>query len=80
MNTERALSHHGVPVSGWNMRANSREGRRQDKSRKVRGGRRGKKSRNNNVRGKGAHGSITSLNAIIRWELCELHTLRINAP
>jgi hypothetical protein len=80
MNTERALSHHGVPVSGRNMRANRREGRRQDKSRKVRGGRRGKKSRNHTVRGKGARADITLLNAIIRWELCELDTLRFDAP
>jgi hypothetical protein len=54
--------------------------RRQDKSRTLLGCRMGRKSRNNNVRGKGAHGSITLLNAIIRWEVCELHALRINAP
>jgi hypothetical protein len=80
MNTERALSHHGVPVSGWKMRANRREGRRQDKSRKVLGGRMGKKSRNNNARGKGAHVTITLLNAVIRWEHCELNNLRVGAP
>jgi hypothetical protein len=55
-------------------------GVRQDKSRKVLGGRMGRKSRNNNVHYKGAHKAATLLNAVIRWELCELHTLRVNAP
>jgi hypothetical protein len=80
MNTQRALSYHGVHLSVLESGASRGEGARQDKSRKVGAGRRGKKSRNNNVRGKGAHGSITLLNAIIRWEVCELRTLRINAP
>ena len=47
-------------------RANRPRLRGQDKSRKVLGGRMGRKSRNNNVRGKGAHVAITLLNAIIR--------------
>jgi hypothetical protein len=80
MNTQSTLSYHGVHLSVLESGASRGEGVRQDKSRTLLGGRMGKKSRNNNVRGKGAHGSITSLNAIIRWELCELHTLRINAP
>ena len=54
--------------------------RLQDKSRKVRGGRMDRKSRNNNIRGKGALPAITLLNAIIRWELCELDTLWFDAP
>ena len=53
---------------------------RQDKSRTLLGGRMGKKSRNNNVRGKGAHVTITLLNAIIRWEFCELDKVRVGAP
>ena len=56
------------------------EGRRQDKSRKVLGGRMGRKSRNNNVRGKGAPTSITLLRATTRWKDYELHTLQLDAP
>jgi hypothetical protein len=53
---------------------------RQDKSRTLLGGRMGRKSRNNNARGKGAHAAITLVNAIIRWEICELDNLRFDAP
>jgi hypothetical protein len=80
MTTQRALSHHGVPVSGWNMRTNREEGRWQDKSRKVLGSRTGRKSRNNNVHGKGAPTSITLLHATTRWERCKLDTFRFDAP
>ena len=80
MNTQRALSHRGVHLSVLELRASRGEGVQQDKSRTLLGGRMGRKSRNNNVRGKGAHGTITLLHAITRWEVCELHTLRFNAP
>ena len=61
-------------------RANQPRLRGQDKSRKVLGGRMGRKSRNNNVRGKGAPTSITLLRATTRWKDYELHTLRLDAP
>jgi hypothetical protein len=54
--------------------------RRQDKSRTLLGDRMGKKSRNNNVHGKGALPAITLLNVIIRWEFCELDNLPVGAP
>jgi hypothetical protein len=53
------------------------EGLWQDKSRTLLGGRMGKKSRNNNVHGKGAHVTKTLVNAIIRWEFCELDKVRV---
>ena len=77
MNTQRALSHHGVHLSVRQLGEGRGEGVGQDKSRKVLGGRMGRKSRNNNVRGKGAHVTITLLNATIRWKLCELDNLRV---
>jgi len=77
MNTQRALSQHSAHLSVPRLGKNSREGLRQDKSRKVLGGWTGRKSRNNNVRGKGAHGSITLLNAVIRLEVCELCRRRL---
>lgn len=80
MITQRALSHHGVPVSGWNMRTNREEGRWQDKSRKVLGGWMSRKSRNNNARGKCAHDTLTLLNAVIRWQLYEPDKVRVGAP
>ncbi len=80
MTTQRVLSHHGVPVSGWNMRTNHGEGRWQDKSRTLLGGRMGKKSRDNNVRGKGAPTSTTLLHATTCWKDYELHALRVDAP
>ena len=80
MNTERASSHHGVHHSVPGLGTNHSEGIWQDKSRKVLGGRTGKKSRNNNVRGKGAPTSTTLLHATNRWKIYELDTLRFDAP
>ena len=79
MTTQNALSHHGVHLSVWQSVTRRGKGLWQDKSRKVLGGRMGRKSRNNNARRKGAHVAITLLNAIIRWELCELDKVRVDA-
>ena len=80
MTTQSALSHHEVHLSVWQSGTRRGKGLWQDKSRKVLGGWMGKKSRNNNVHGKGASAAITLLTAIIRWKICELYTLRFDAP
>jgi hypothetical protein len=54
--------------------------RRQDKSRKVRGGRMGKKSNNNNVRRKGAHVRKTLLHMTNRWKDCEQDKVQVTTP
>lgn len=80
MTTQCALSHHGVHLSVWQSGTRLGEGLWQDKSHTLLGGWMAKKSRNNNVRGKGAHVTITLLNAIIRWEFCDLDKVRVGAP
>jgi hypothetical protein len=80
MNAQRALSHHGVHPSVRQLGASRGEDRRQDKSRKVLGGWTGRKSRNDNVHGKGASTSITLLHATTRWKDYVLHTLQVDAP
>jgi len=79
MNPRRVSSHHGEHLSVRHLGTNRREGRRQDKSRKVLGGRTDQKAKDNNLLSKGAHAAITLLHVAFRWERWNLGTLQVVA-
>jgi hypothetical protein len=80
MNTQRAFSQHRAHLSVPRLGTNRREGLRQDKSRKVLGGRTDQKAKDNNLLAKGAHVTITLLHAPFHWKHWNLDTLRVVAP
>jgi hypothetical protein len=79
MSMQRDLLHHGALASAWLCSANCREGGRQDKSRKVLGGRTDQNAKENSLQIQGAWAATTLLHATTRWKQYGPNNLEVAA-